>query len=165
VFIVTASFSAFAYIWLLIILVGTSPDEIEVWEGVMTLVWYVNIARTLSSALYSNRFVLLILFAYAADKNLIERIRARHHRRSQALADGHDVEKVQDESVQPLQMGRLDSHGHAESSMHEMERQIRLQYPGVEAIVLAKMLAYRIKAAEPHSRMWYRIQVCSNHGV
>lgn len=32
VFLVTAVFSIFAYVWLLIILVASSPDVIEIWE-------------------------------------------------------------------------------------------------------------------------------------
>lgn len=40
VFLITASFSCFAYIWLLLILMVFSPDVVEVWEGVLTLVWF-----------------------------------------------------------------------------------------------------------------------------
>ena len=37
VFIVTMFFSIFAYIWLLIILVASSPARVEVWEAGATL--------------------------------------------------------------------------------------------------------------------------------
>eukprot|EP00043_Microstomoeca_roanoka_P019629 m.224092 g.224092 ORF g.224092 m.224092 type:complete len:835 (-) comp17030_c1_seq1:466-2970(-) len=40
VFIVTAIFSIFAYLWLLIILVGISPNVVEVWEGVVTFLLF-----------------------------------------------------------------------------------------------------------------------------
>eukprot|EP00045_Choanoeca_perplexa_P014844 m.177223 g.177223 ORF g.177223 m.177223 type:complete len:838 (+) comp16814_c0_seq1:100-2613(+) len=40
VFLVTAIFSLFAYVWLIIILVGSSPDVIEVWEGAVTLAFF-----------------------------------------------------------------------------------------------------------------------------
>ncbi|EDQ85030.1 uncharacterized protein MONBRDRAFT_29670 [Monosiga brevicollis MX1] len=40
VFLVTAIFSIFAYIWLLIILIASSPDVIEIWEGVVTLLFF-----------------------------------------------------------------------------------------------------------------------------
>mmetsp|Transcript_54385 Transcript_54385/g.129605 ORF Transcript_54385/g.129605 Transcript_54385/m.129605 type:complete len:836 (+) Transcript_54385:114-2621(+) len=36
VYVVTASFSVFAYVWLLVILMGFSPDVVEVWEAVLT---------------------------------------------------------------------------------------------------------------------------------
>ncbi|EGD82799.1 Na+/Ca2+ exchanger NCX3 isoform [Salpingoeca rosetta] len=40
VFIVTAIFSVFAYVWLIIILVVSSPNVVEVWEGVLTLLFF-----------------------------------------------------------------------------------------------------------------------------
>jgi solute carrier family 8 (sodium/calcium exchanger) len=40
VFAVTALFSVFAYIWLLVVLKWISPDEVEVWEAVMTFVFF-----------------------------------------------------------------------------------------------------------------------------
>lgn len=47
-------------------------------------------------------------------------------------------------------------HGLALEMMNqrEMARQIRLQYPGLSAEDLAKMLAYRLKMNEPHDRLW-----------
>ena len=58
VFAVTASFSIFAYLWLLIVLKGISPDEIEIWEAVLTFIF----------------FPLLVLVAYAADKHWIQNL-------------------------------------------------------------------------------------------
>merc|ERR1719495_1947398 len=52
VFCVTAVFSVFAYIWLLIVLVAISPNVVEVWEAVVTFLF----------------FPVLVLVAYAADK-------------------------------------------------------------------------------------------------
>ncbi len=53
VFAVTAVFCVFAYIWLIIILVLSSPDYIELWEAVLTLLF----------------FPILVLLAYLADKD------------------------------------------------------------------------------------------------
>ena len=52
------------------------------------------------------------------------------------------------------------THGRVGGSvkLREMQRQIRLQYPGLSSTDLAKMLSYRISQSEPHDRMWYRIQ-------
>ena len=52
VFGVTASFSIFAYVWLLLVLKVFSPNVIEIWEAVLTLIY----------------FPILVLVAYAADK-------------------------------------------------------------------------------------------------
>ncbi len=53
VFGVTAFFSIFAYIWLIIILVLISPDYIELWEAVITLIL----------------FPIMVILAYIADKD------------------------------------------------------------------------------------------------
>eukprot|EP00930_Biecheleria_cincta_P041696 TRINITY_DN28621_c0_g1_i1.p1 TRINITY_DN28621_c0_g1~~TRINITY_DN28621_c0_g1_i1.p1 ORF type:complete len:826 (-),score=139.70 TRINITY_DN28621_c0_g1_i1:69-2546(-) len=52
VFLVTGSFSLFAYVWLLVILVYSSRDEVESWESTLTFIF----------------FWVLILVAYMADR-------------------------------------------------------------------------------------------------
>ena len=52
VFITTAIFSIFAYVWLLIVLSVWSPHEVEIAEAVVTLVF----------------FILLIVLAFSADR-------------------------------------------------------------------------------------------------
>ena len=52
VFFTTAIFSIFAYVWLLIILTATTPNEIDITEAVLTFVY----------------FVILVGLAFAADK-------------------------------------------------------------------------------------------------
>lgn len=53
VFTITACFSVFAYVWLLIILVYITPDYVDVWEGVLSFLF----------------FPLVVSLAYAADRN------------------------------------------------------------------------------------------------
>ena len=48
---ITAFFSIFAYIWLIIILVWISPDEVELWEAIVTFAM----------------FPVLVILAYMAD--------------------------------------------------------------------------------------------------
>jgi len=55
VYVVTASFSIFAYVWLLFILLVTSPNVVDIWEGVVTFLF----------------FFLLLILAYAADRGMI----------------------------------------------------------------------------------------------
>eukprot|EP00930_Biecheleria_cincta_P071673 TRINITY_DN5913_c0_g1_i1.p1 TRINITY_DN5913_c0_g1~~TRINITY_DN5913_c0_g1_i1.p1 ORF type:complete len:830 (+),score=146.98 TRINITY_DN5913_c0_g1_i1:133-2622(+) len=40
VYLVTAIFSVFAYVWLIIILVGFSPNVVDMWEGIMTFLFF-----------------------------------------------------------------------------------------------------------------------------
>ena len=58
VFAVTASFSIFAYLWLLIVLKGITPDVVDIWEATLTLIL----------------FPLLVVVAYAADKRWIQNL-------------------------------------------------------------------------------------------
>lgn len=55
VFIVTLTFSVFAYVWMLAILVWISPGVIEVWEGLVTF----------------GFFFLTVALAYIADRRLL----------------------------------------------------------------------------------------------
>jgi solute carrier family 8 (sodium/calcium exchanger) len=53
VFAVTAVFSIFAYVWLIIILVLVTPNYIDLWEAILTLLF----------------FPILVILAYMADKD------------------------------------------------------------------------------------------------
>ncbi|KAK2160732.1 hypothetical protein LSH36_127g04060 [Paralvinella palmiformis] len=57
VFGITAFFCVFAYLWLLIILVAVSPDFIELWEAIITFLF----------------FPVLVIVAYLADKNFFRK--------------------------------------------------------------------------------------------
>lgn len=57
VFAVTAFFSIFAYVWLIIVLVASSPDYIDLWEAIITLLF----------------FPILVIIAYIADKDYCSR--------------------------------------------------------------------------------------------
>jgi len=58
VFAITASFSVFAYLWLVFILLVSSPHVVEWWEGLLTFLF----------------FPVLICFAYAADAGYLNKI-------------------------------------------------------------------------------------------
>ena len=52
VFCITAMFSILAYVWLLVVLVFVSKDLVEIWEAVLTFLF----------------FPILVILAYATDK-------------------------------------------------------------------------------------------------
>ena len=58
VFCITASFSLFAYIWLVIVLMVSSPNKVEVWEAVLTFLF----------------FPILVCTAYVADKGYFNKL-------------------------------------------------------------------------------------------
>lgn len=57
VFIVTASFSVFAYLWLIIILVAITPNYVDLWEAILTFIF----------------FPVMVILAYVADKDFCNR--------------------------------------------------------------------------------------------
>ena len=56
VFGVTATFSIFAYVWLLVILKVSSPNVVDVWESVLTFLF----------------FPILVVIAFSADKGWMD---------------------------------------------------------------------------------------------
>jgi len=56
VFGVTATFSIFAYVWLLVILKVSSPNVVEIWESVLTFLF----------------FPILVVIAFSADKGWMD---------------------------------------------------------------------------------------------
>jgi len=55
VYTVTASFSIFAYVWLVLILTVISPNVVEIWEGALTLLF----------------FPMLLILAFLADRGML----------------------------------------------------------------------------------------------
>jgi solute carrier family 8 (sodium/calcium exchanger) len=57
VFFLTAAFSLFAYVWLVVILVAITPNVVDVWEAVLTFLF----------------FPVLVILAYVTDKSCFRR--------------------------------------------------------------------------------------------
>lgn len=74
VFITTAIFSIFAYVWMFIVLKLWSPDEVEIAEAILTLVF----------------FILLVVLAFSADKY-------NEHKKKKLEKDG--TKEIQKEGV------------------------------------------------------------------
>lgn len=83
VFLVTAIFSLFAYLWIVIILVGSSPDVIEVWEvHSWGMVWELRCWRLMvgvvaKGAVTLGFFPVLLFLSYKADKGWFDCIDAK----------------------------------------------------------------------------------------
>ncbi|OAF66404.1 hypothetical protein A3Q56_05834 [Intoshia linei] len=71
VFCITAFFSVFAYIWVALIISYISPEEITLWEAIITLLL----------------FPLLVILAYLTDKNFM--IKTKHEEPTFQLTDKH----------------------------------------------------------------------------
>ena len=58
VFLTTAFFSVFAYIWMFLVISVISKERLDIWEAVITFMW----------------FPILVILAYIADKDLCSNI-------------------------------------------------------------------------------------------
>ena len=67
VFLITAFFAVFAYLWMFIVLSISSPNVMEIWEAALTLLF----------------FPILVIFAYIADKELCTGILLKRRKRQQ----------------------------------------------------------------------------------
>jgi len=59
VFFITASWSVFAYLWLYIIIAVTSPEVVELWEAILTFVFF---PTTVVTAYIADRHIFLYNF-------------------------------------------------------------------------------------------------------
>jgi len=147
VFAVTASFSIFAYIWLLIVLKVISPNEIEIWEAVLTFMF----------------FPILVLTAYAADKRWIQNLFCKKSDEGVAQDKQRQIElgtlQPAEEMLQTkdyFRNGQLDKEGLV-NFIKDVKKNTKLS--DEDAAVLA---ASKIIDSKPHSRMWYRIGAVRN---
>ncbi|XP_015920946.1 sodium/calcium exchanger Calx [Parasteatoda tepidariorum] len=132
VFSVTAFFSVFAYIWLLIILVGFSPHEVEIWEAVVTFLF----------------FPLLVGISYAADKGLC-RVKILSKTTKQMEVDSSTTTVKKEEEYFPK--GQL-----SKETLVKFIKEVR-KHPALSAEDAACLAAARLVEETDHTRMWYKI--------
>eukprot|EP00057_Strongylocentrotus_purpuratus_P018304 XP_011672778.1 PREDICTED: sodium/calcium exchanger 3 isoform X3 [Strongylocentrotus purpuratus] len=131
VFAVTTSFSLFAYIWLYIALQVSSPNEVELWEAVLTFIC----------------FPLLVVGAYIIDKEFCGK---KEHEQDMELGlDKNDAELAPGASY--LTAGHIDK-----EAVGEFMKEIG-KHPDLDETTIAKLLALESQQHEHHSRGWYRI--------
>lgn len=136
VFAVTAVFSVVAYLWLLIIVVATSPGEVEVWEAVVTLIL----------------FPLLVLIAWIAEKNFFGVPNKTDTSKQIELGNFQpgETDKFLRER-QYFRDGRLDRDG-----LVAFIKEVK-NYPGLTDEDAAVLAASKLVESQSHSRMWYRV--------
>lgn len=131
VFSITAFFSIFAYIWLLIILKGVSPGQVEVWEAVITFLF----------------FPMLVGICYAADKGFC-RVQRKLHAKQLELESGN-MQQIERPTYFPK--GRVDKEG-----LVKFIKEVR-KHPALTAEDAACLAAAKLMEESEHSRMWYRV--------
>ncbi|XP_076445931.1 sodium/calcium exchanger Calx-like isoform X3 [Babylonia areolata] len=131
VFGVTAFSGIFAYVWLAIVLLASSPGYVELWEAIVTFLF----------------FPLLILIAFLADKNFC----IGRSKRQEVEFVGIGMNGKVDEDRRPLQPTTEED----AEIIHLAKELGRVDdLPEEEA---AKMAANKIQMEKDHDRGWYRI--------
>ncbi|PIC25830.1 hypothetical protein B9Z55_018610 [Caenorhabditis nigoni] len=146
VFCVTATWSIFAYVWLYLILAFFSPGEIEIWEGLLTFVF----------------FPLTVGTAYMADIKIIQnRFLPHRYRRGshgQMIAtEAEEMKMLENGSPQGADPALKAFEEHRQEFI-ELMREIRKQNPHITPTELQKQAEYEMISRGPKSRAFYRVQ-------
>jgi len=147
VFCITALFSILAYIWLVVIIEFSSKDLIEIWEAVLTFLF----------------FPLLVIIAYAADKGWLNVLfcqdPAKLSNKQQQIELGN-FQPGESEGMlgnkEYFRGGRLDRDALV-GFIKEIKKNTKLS--DEDAAVIA---ASKVVDSQPKSRMWYRIGATRN---
>ncbi|XP_062896802.1 sodium/calcium exchanger 1-like isoform X8 [Mobula hypostoma] len=175
VFFVTAAWSIFAYAWLYLILAVISPAVVELWEGLLTLVF----------------FPVCVIFAWVADRRLLfykyvyKKYRAGRHRgviveteadppsKADIEMDGkmlnsHEAataaaaaavgEAEMPEAVVTVAGGAKDQEEESRREMARILKELKQKHPEKEMEQLIELANYQVLSQQAKSRAFYRIQ-------
>ncbi|RMZ95205.1 sodium calcium exchanger 3-like, partial [Brachionus plicatilis] len=148
VFFVTATWSVFAYIWLYIIIAVITPNYVDVWEAVLTFMF----------------FPLTVLTAYVVDKKIFFGNFLQKRIKSTKVVG--DEEAQNDEPLRPVE--HMDATDTTNPEIKNFEdhrkeyinilKEMRQKCPDVGVDELQKMAEVEILKRGPKSRAYYRIQ-------
>ncbi|XP_075982859.1 sodium/calcium exchanger 3 isoform X2 [Anticarsia gemmatalis] len=149
VFLVTATWSIFAYVWLYLILDVISPSEVEVWEGAVTFLF----------------FPATVLTAYIADRRLlVYKYLKKGYRVNER---GVIVEAEGDGSVEMALKPGGDDFASDDEEGREVEksrreyvtvlRELRRQHPEEDLETVERMALETLMSKGPKSRAFYRV--------
>jgi len=148
VFIITSFFSVFAYIWIVIVLVVSTPDKVDLWEAIVTFLF----------------FPVLVVIAFFADKGHFNKI----------FCQGE--ERPSEKGEKQLELGPLS--GESQGMLPSEESFFKNGKVNKEALVdfiktikkntnlsdedAAIMAASKVVDSRPKTRIWYRINATRN---
>lgn len=153
VFAITAFFCVFAYVWLIIILVLNTEHYVDLWEAILTLLF----------------FPILVILAYLAEKDFCMKKKKVDGTKMELgfrkylpwKKRKYDVEHAGDGEKEKMFTadGRMN-----EKKMREFIRQLKRVHPNLSEEEVAQLAAAKLAEDEPHSRMWYRINATRQFG-
>merc|ERR1712198_273994 len=151
VFFVTATWSVFAYIWLYLILGPISEGKVEVWEGVLTFLFF---PITVYTAFVADRRMLFYKYfdkKYRAKKGVIVQSEKGdiENRAQEKFREFEDLEEM-DPALAEFERNRREY-------INAMKR-IRLENPNISLIDLETKAREEVMSKGPKSRAYYRAQ-------
>ncbi|CDW53159.1 sodium:calcium exchanger 1 [Trichuris trichiura] len=154
VFCVTSAWSLFAYIWLIIILIGISPNQVEVWEGVLTLLFFVALVVNA----YMTSAKMKICRSGKRDDATRETVQptivAKNAKDLEVASSEKKryswLPKFADDSSQAL---LPDNDAKVDRLVHDMRR----KYPYLSDERLTDLVTDQITKDQGRDRLWYRI--------
>ena len=154
VFFITATWSVFAYLWMYLIIAVISYGEVEVWEGVLTFLFF---PATVATAYIADKKI----FVY---KFLSKRYRANRHKTVVVSEGDLEMDKTNHVGDDVIFKG-LDNEDFEirEFEKHRKEfidilRDTRKKNPNVDMKTLEEMAEMEAMNRGPKSRAFYRIQ-------
>ncbi|XP_060791183.1 solute carrier family 8 member 4a isoform X4 [Neoarius graeffei] len=170
VFFVTAAWSVFAYIWLYMILSVFSPGVVEVWEAVLTFLFF---PICVLQAWIADRRLLFYKYVhkrYRADKNrgiIIETEGDGMFTKMDMEMDGQGTNSHHKEVLDGMLAGVEEGGGggggggEEEEARREMARtlkELKQRHPEKDMEQLIEMANYQVLVQQQKSRAFYRIQ-------
>lgn len=172
VFFVTAAWSVFAYIWLYLILSVFSPGVVEVWEAVLTFLFF---PICVLQAWIADRRLLFYKYVhkrYRADKNrgiIIETEGDGMFTKMDMEMDGQGTNSHHKEVLDGMLVGVEEGGGggagggggEEEEARREMARtlkELKQRHPEKDMEQLIEMANYQVLVQQQKSRAFYRIQ-------
>jgi len=150
VFLITAFCSIFAYIWLIFVLVVITPERVDVWEAVVTFLF----------------FPILVVIAYIADKGYFDKLFCQDPSKKTEKPKQLELGPMAGGTGETTQMlggdqnyfknGRLDKEALVKF-IREVKKNTNLS--DEDAAIIA---ASKVVDSQPKTRMWYRINATRN---
>jgi len=154
VFIITATWSVFAYVWLYLILAQISKGKVESWEGILTFLFF---PATVYTAYVADRR----LFCY---KYMSKTYRMNKHgivvqtEKGTTDIESRAQEKFKDfEDEENMDPALVEFERSRREYINAMKR-IRLENPDINPIELEMRAREEIMSKGPKSRAYYRLQ-------
>merc|ERR1719209_680663 len=149
VFIITATWSVFAYVWLYLILGAISYGQVDSWEGIVTFLFF---PATVYTAFVADRR--MFFYKYLDKKYRAQRGVIVQSEKGDLEARGAEKFKEFDEDIDPA---LAEFEKNRREYITAMKR-IRLENPDISLIELEAKAREEVVSKGPKSRAYYRAQ-------